>query len=116
MRAAVDARREIIVGTRGRDQHLREIRNAVKESGLLYSANFSIGMNIFFRILKRAAELMNRAPEDDPYVQEIHHRQKVDSPSGTALSLVRILIREIDREKENLETANNGKISPEMLH
>ena len=116
MRAAIDARRDIIVGTTGWDQHLPEIRNAVKESGLLYSANFSIGMNIFFRIVKRAAELMNRAPEYDPYVQEIHHRQKVDSPSGTALSLARILIREIDRKKEILDRPTNGKISPEMLH
>ncbi|HYR44789.1 MAG TPA: 4-hydroxy-tetrahydrodipicolinate reductase [Terriglobia bacterium] len=116
IRAAIEARRDIIVGTTGWDQHLPEIRNTVKESGLLYSANFSLGMNIFFRIVRRAAELMNRAPDYDPYVQEIHHRQKVDSPSGTALSLARILIGGIDRKKEILSRPPNGKINPEMLH
>jgi 4-hydroxy-tetrahydrodipicolinate reductase len=116
IRAAIEARRDIIVGTTGWDQHLPEIRDAVKESGLLYSSNFSLGMNIFFRIVKRAAELMNRAPEYDPYVQEIHHRQKVDSPSGTALSLARTLIDRIDRKKEVLARPSEGKIKPEMLH
>src|SRR5207248_11681947 len=92
IRAAIEARRDIVVGTTGWDQHLPEIRNAVKDSALLYSSNFSLGMNIFFRIVKRAAELMNRAPAYDPYVQEIHHRQKLDSPSRTALSLARMLM------------------------
>ena len=73
-------------------------------------------MNIFFRIVKRAAELMNGATEYDPYVQEIHHRQKVYSPSGTALSLARILIDGIDRKKKILAEPPEGKISPEMLH
>jgi 4-hydroxy-tetrahydrodipicolinate reductase len=116
IRAAIEARRDIIVGTTGWEQHLAEIRNAVRESGLLYSANFSLGMNIFFRVVKRAAELMNRAPDYDPYVQEMHHRQKVDSPSGTALSLARILIGGIERKKEILARPPNGKINPEMLH
>src|SRR5207247_3631105 len=92
IRAAIEARRDIIVGTTGWDQHLSEIKSAVTESGLLYSSNFSLGTNIFFRIVKRSVELMNRRSEYDPYVQEIHHREKVDSPSGTALSLARILV------------------------
>jgi 4-hydroxy-tetrahydrodipicolinate reductase len=116
IRAAIEARRDIIVGTTGWDEHLPEIKEAVKESGLLYSSNFSLGMNIFFRIVKRAAGLMNLATEYDPYVQEIHHRQKVDSPSGTALSLARILIDGIDRKKEILARPPEGKINPEMLH
>jgi 4-hydroxy-tetrahydrodipicolinate reductase len=116
IRAAAEARHDIVVGTTGWDQHLGEIRTAVKESGLLYSSNFSLGMNIFFRVVKRAAELMNRAPDYDPYIQEIHHRQKVDSPSGTALSLARVLLGAIDRKKEILTGLPNGKIDPGMLH
>src|SRR5438270_11099395 len=91
IRCAAEARRDIVVGTTGWDQHLPEIRGMVKDSGLLYSSNFSLGMNYFFRIVKRAAELMNRSEEYDPYIYEIHHRQKVDSPRGTALTLARIL-------------------------
>jgi 4-hydroxy-tetrahydrodipicolinate reductase len=116
IRAAIEAKKDIIVGTTGWADHLPEIRGAVKDSGLLYSANFSLGMNIFFRIVKRAAELMNQAQEYDPFVQEIHHRQKVDSPSGTALTLGRILLDRIDRKKELLTRPPDGKIAPEALH
>ena len=59
---------------------------------------------------------MNRRSEYDPYVQEIHHREKVDSPSGTALSLARILVDGIDRKKQILTRPPEGKINPEMLH
>jgi 4-hydroxy-tetrahydrodipicolinate reductase len=116
IRAAVEAKRDIVVGTTGWDKHLPEIRQIVKDSGLLYSANFSLGMNIFFRIVARAAELMNKAQDYDPFVHEIHHRQKADSPSGTALTLGRILVDKIDRKKEILTQPPNGKIGPEMLH
>jgi 4-hydroxy-tetrahydrodipicolinate reductase len=68
------------------------------------------------RLTKRAAELMNRAPEYDPYIHESHHRQKVDSPSGTAISLAKILIDGIDRKKEILSKPPGGAINPEMLH
>jgi len=116
IRAAIEARRDIIVGTTGWAQHLPEIKNAVTESGLLHSSNFSLGMNVFFRVVKHSAELMNRRTEYDPYVQEIHHREKVDSPSGTALTLARILVEGIDRKKQILGKPPEGKISPDMLH
>jgi len=116
IRAAIEARRDIVVGTTGWYQHLDEIKSAVKESALLYSSNFSLGMNIFLRMTRHAAAIINRAPEYDPYIQETHHRQKVDSPSGTALSLARILIQNIERKKEILAGAPQGSIKPEMLH
>jgi 4-hydroxy-tetrahydrodipicolinate reductase len=116
VRAAVEARRDIVIGTTGWDGHLPEIRGIVKESGLLYSMNFSLGMNIFFRIVRRAAELMRNAEEYDPYIHEIHHRQKVDSPSGTALSLARILLERIERKESILTEAPDGRIAPDMLH
>lgn len=116
IRAAIQAKCDIVVGTTGWHEHLAEIKNSVKDSGLLYSSNFSLGMNIFMRVTKYAAELMNRASEYDPYVHESHHRQKVDSPSGTALSLATILIQSIDRKKEILTKPPDGAIKPEMLH
>ena len=116
IRAAVEARRDIVVGTTGWYQYLPEIKAVVKESGLLYCSNFSLGMNIFFRIVRQAAVLMNRSADYDPYVHEIHHRQKADSPSGTALSLARILTENIDRKKETLARPSDGKINPDMLH
>jgi 4-hydroxy-tetrahydrodipicolinate reductase len=116
IRAAIQAKRDIVVGTTGWYQHLPELRDRVKDSGLLYSANFSLGMNVFFRMVRHAAELMNRATEYDPFVHEIHHRQKVDSPSGTALRLGQILVDAIDRKKEILGKPPEGKINPDMLH
>src|SRR5215472_2225885 len=100
IRAAIEAKRDIVVGTTGWQKHLPEFRKTVQDSGLLHSANFSLGMNYFFRIVKRAGELMNHAAGYDPYIHEIHHRQKVDSPSGTALRLAQILVEAIDRKKE----------------
>src|SRR5262249_29612857 len=97
--AAAQAKRDIVCGTPGWYQHLQELKDRVKDSGLLYSANFSLGMNLFLRMVRHAAELMNRATEYDPFVHEIHHRQKVDSPSGTALRLGQILVDSIERKK-----------------
>jgi 4-hydroxy-tetrahydrodipicolinate reductase len=73
-------------------------------------------MNYFFRIARYAASLMNGTMEYDPYIHEVHHRQKVDSPSGTALQLGKILLNGIERKREILTTPPDGKISPEMLH
>jgi len=114
--AAAQAKRDIVVGTTGWYQHLQELKDRVKDSGLLYSANFSLGMNLFLRMVRHAAELMNRATEYDPFVHEIHHRQKVDSPSGTALRLGQILVDSIERKKIILGKPPEGNINPEMLH
>jgi 4-hydroxy-tetrahydrodipicolinate reductase len=116
IRTAIEAKCDIVVGTTGWGAHLSEIKNSVKDSGLLYTSNFSVGMNIFFRLVKRAAELMNNSPGYDPYIHEIHHRQKADSPSGTALTLAGILINGMDRKKEILTKPPDGKIAPEILH
>lgn len=116
IKSAVEARKDIVVGTTGWDTYLAEVRSIVKDSGLVYSSNFSLGMNIFFRIAAHAAELMRNSSEYDPYIEEIHHRQKADSPSGTALSLGRILLARIDRKKGILARPSEGKIPPDMLH
>src|SRR2546423_1118090 len=81
---AIQAQKDIVVGTTGWYDRLPEIRKALDppaKSGLLYSANFSIGVNMYFRIVAAAAELMRNAPDYDPYIHELHHRQKADSPS-----------------------------------
>jgi 4-hydroxy-tetrahydrodipicolinate reductase len=116
IKAALAAKRDIVVGTTGWYESLPELKNIVKDSGLLYSANFSLGMNYFFRMVRNAAALMNRAADYDPYIHETHHRQKVDSPSGTALQLGRILLNGIDRKKEILGGSPRGKIGADMLH
>src|SRR5262249_28295681 len=113
---AVEAQKDIIVGTTGWYDQLPEVRKIVKNSGLLYSANFSIGVNIYFRIVRAAAELIENAADYDPYVHEMHHRQKADSPSGTALKLAEILTGRIKRKTKLAIDRSDGRISPEALH
>jgi len=67
---------------------------------LLYGSNFSIGVNIFFHLNKVLAKLMNNYPAYDVQVEEIHHTHKLDSPSGTAMTLAEGIIDEMDGKKE----------------
>jgi len=116
IRVAVEARKDIVVGTTGWYDRLPEIRASVTDSGLLYSPNFSIGVNVMFRVVAAAAQLMNNAAQYDPYIHESHHRQKVDSPSGTALKLAEILLEKIDRKKRIQTHSLDRRIDPEELH
>jgi 4-hydroxy-tetrahydrodipicolinate reductase len=79
----------IVVGTTGWNDRLEEVEKltASKDGSLLYASNFSIGVNMFFELNKKLAELMNFHPEYKASINEIHHTQKIDSPSGTAISL-----------------------------
>src|SRR5262245_48391746 len=63
IRVALEARKDIVVGTTGWYDRLPEIRPTVKDCGLLYSPNFSIGVNVMFRIVTAAAQLMNNASQ-----------------------------------------------------
>lgn len=83
--------KNLVVGTTGWYDHLEEVDKIVKmnEIGLVYAQNFSIGANIFFRIVANAAKLFNKFEGYDVYGLEIHHKGKKDSPSGTALRIGR---------------------------
>jgi 4-hydroxy-tetrahydrodipicolinate reductase len=116
IQTAIEAGVDIVVGTTGWYNRLGEIRERVRDSAVLYSANFSLGVNIYFRIVARAAELMQSATDYDLYVHELHHRMKADSPSGTALRLADILLERIDRKKTIQRDRSEGKIDPSALH
>jgi len=94
--------KNMAVGTTGWHDRLDEVRNIVGKSnmGFIYASNFSIGVNIFFRIVENAARLMNKVDAYDVYGYELHHNKKLDSPSGTAKSIEKILINNITRKKE----------------
>jgi len=69
-------------------------------SGFFYASNFSLGVNLFFELNKKLAKLMNPFPEYDVAMEEIHHTQKLDAPSGTAITLAEGIIQEIERKKQ----------------
>ena len=83
----------MVIGTTGWMSQLAEVRRLVEQrgAGLVYSSNFSIGVNVFFRLMEVAATHFRNYAEYDPWIYEIHHRAKVDAPSGTALKLKQIL-------------------------
>lgn len=108
----------IVVGTTGWYDKLEQVRKLVKEKkiGLLYSSNFSLGVNIFSQIAMDASHLFDRYPEYDVSISEVHHRGKVDSPSGTALSLGAVILKELKRKTELLTDTSSGPIKPTQLH
>ena len=92
----------LICGSTGWLDHLPEIKKACEEKygAFLYASNFSVGVNIFFEVNKKLAQLMARQVEYDVAIEEIHHTQKKDSPSGTAISLAEQVLQELSRKKK----------------
>ncbi len=80
----------VVVGTTGWFDHLESVREIVNggKIGLVWSANFSVGVNLFSQIVAEAAQLMARHSEYGAWAWEIHHATKKDAPSGTLLALV----------------------------
>ena len=80
----------IVVGTTGWREHEAAVRQAVERNGigLVWSPNYSIGVNVFFRLVAEAARLLAGQPEYGAWAWEIHHATKKDAPSGTLLKLV----------------------------
>lgn len=71
-----------------------------RDGSLLYASNFSVGVNIFFEVNKRLAALMKDREEYEVILEEIHHTQKKDAPSGTAITLAEQVLAEVPRKKE----------------
>jgi 4-hydroxy-tetrahydrodipicolinate reductase len=97
-----DAGIPVVCGTTGWHDKLDEIKQActAKKGTLFYASNFSIGMNIFFRINSLLASLMNNYPEYDVSMEEIHHVHKLDRPSGTAISLAKQIVSVLKRKNK----------------
>jgi len=92
----------VVVGTTGWYGKLQEIKNDCLSSNntLLYGSNFSIGVNLFFHLNTVLAKLMNNYPAYEVQVEEIHHTQKLDAPSGTAMTIAEGIIDHLDRKSE----------------
>lgn len=71
-----------------------------KQSAFFYASNYSVGVNIFFEVNKKLAQLMNPFPEYDLTMEEIHHTQKKDAPSGTAITLAEGILDNLTRKEK----------------
>lgn len=107
-----------VVGTTGWYDALDSVKEMVNErkGALLYAPNFSLGIALLVRAVRGIVPLLNRLPEYDAFVHEVHHVRKVDSPSGTALMLGRTLLDGLDRKKEIQTETQHGRIEEEALH
>lgn len=90
----------VVVGTTGWYDRFDEVCQLCTQGGysLFHATNFSVGVNIFFEINKKLAELMNPQQNYDVQMTEIHHIQKLDSPSGTAITLAEGILSKLDRK------------------
>jgi len=110
--------RNLVVGTTGWNDKLPEVRKMIEAAdvGMVYGSNLSIGMNLFYEIVSKAAELFSEYDEYDPYGFELHHKQKADSPSGTAKELSSILMSSMHHKTKVQYEKLDRKILPEELH
>ena len=111
-------KKKIVVGTTGWYDKLEEVKNIVNQNniGFIYASNFSIGVNMFFKIIENAAKIINKIEDYDVYGYELHHNKKVDSPSGTAKTIGEILIKNIKRKNKLLFEKIDRKIEANELH
>lgn len=90
----------VVSGTTGWLEHKEEIEQACKQGQtFFYASNYSLGVNLFFSLNKRLAEMMNGFPVYDLHLREVHHTQKLDAPSGTAITLAEDIIERLDRKQ-----------------
>lgn len=89
LKLCLEAGTPVVCGTTGWLEHLdAHIQNIYKKEGsFLYASNFSLGVNLFFEINKYVAKIMGAYQDYVPVMHEIHHTQKKDAPSGTAITL-----------------------------
>ncbi len=96
--ACVAAGVPLVEGTTGWNDSRTEIESIVRDGGgaIVFGANFSIGVNLFYKIAEFASELFARFPEYETFIEEQHHSRKKDAPSGTALKIKEIVTRHVE--------------------
>lgn len=94
-RAAAELSLPLVIGTTGWQDRADEVREVVERSGIgvVRAANFSLGVNVFYRLVEQAAKILSAVDGYDPFIHDWHHRFKLDSPSGTALEIRRRMAR-----------------------
>ena len=106
----------IVSGTTGWLDKMPEVQTELDhhpDSAFFYASNYSLGVNVFFELNKRLAQMMNPMKEYDVIMEEIHHTQKLDAPSGTGITLAKGVIDNLDRKSSwvNEEASNSTDIS-----
>ena len=103
----------VVSGTTGWLEKWDEVVKICKEKNqtFFYASNYSLGVNVFFHINRRLAQIMNSFDNYNVMIEEIHHTHKLDAPSGTAITLAKDIISEMDRKNTwelNSESTNES--------
>src|SRR5690606_8298569 len=95
----------VVSGTTGWLDDYEEIKEFCKEKNgsFLHASNFSIGVNLFFNITSFAAKLMSQWKEYEVSIEEIHHTEKKDAPSGTAIRLAELIMEHTDKQDRRVD-------------
>ena len=112
--ACLEAGISVVSGSTGWLQEWDKVKSKAEalDGSLVYASNYSVGVNIFFEVNKMLAKLMDKHSDYEVSMQEIHHTEKRDAPSGTAITLAEQIIEQLGRKKQ---WVNQSAITPEEL-
>ncbi len=104
----------VVSGSTGWLGHWSDVAKKCEEKNgaMIYASNYSVGVNIFFELNKKLAQLMDQHTSYDVTMEEIHHTEKKDAPSGTAITLGEQIIENLSRKKQ---WVNHSNAQPEEL-
>jgi 4-hydroxy-tetrahydrodipicolinate reductase len=107
-----------IMGTTGWYDKMLAVKDLVSKNNgkVLWSSNFSVGVNVYYKIVEAAAKLINKYEEYDIWGTELHHMKKADSPSGTAKIIEQILLKNIERKNIVVEDKLDRAIAANEIH
>ncbi len=108
----------LVIGSTGWYDRMEEIKSVAASGamGLLWSSNFSIGVNLYFKMIEAAAKMIDKFDEYDIWGHEIHHYNKADSPSGTAKTLEKILLENVARKTAVVEEKLDRRREDNEIH
>lgn len=110
VKKCIERRIPVVCGTTGWLDKKTEIEQLTKSNGatFFYASNYSLGVNLFFKLNEHLARMMNQFTEYDVSIDEVHHIEKKDAPSGTAITLAEGVIRNLDRKKKWTKAGEKG--------
>ena len=114
VRKCLEAGIPVVCGTTAWSARLSEIEEICrrKEGAMFYASNFNVGVHVVFDLNRRLAAMMNRFPEYDVTIEEVHHTQKKDAPSGTAVVMADDVVAALDRKQK---WVGQTTVTPEEL-
>ena len=117
IKLALDSSIPIISGTTGWLENYNEIVEYSKntKTSFMYASNYSLGVNLFFELNKKLTSLLNKHDQYKIALQEIHHTEKIDKPSGTALTLAEDIIKGTDYKDWSFKNNTNKTIKMESV-